>query len=309
MKNINTTTAYFRDDFIDFKGANLSIASAPVLYGLSVYTVIPVFWDKRTHKLYIFRLKDYFRRLQNSAKIMAFNDFLEAWDYPKFEEKVTKLIKLNDVQCDALVRVSVFVDDILKGTRIQGLRHSVSAFIYPMTDIITKKGAELMVSSWQRTPDNAIPARAKINGNYANAALMKHEAQTNGYDDAIALDGHGHVTESTVANLFMVRNNVLITPHTSTDILEGITRDSVLKIAKASGIETEERYIDRSELYIADEIFLCGSSMKIVPVKSVDRRPIGKSVPGTYTLEIQKGYNLAFFQEAKLFSSWLTLVV
>ena len=140
MKNINTSTAYFRDDFVDFKDATLSIASAPVLYGLSVYTVIPVFWDAKRHKLYIFRLKDYFRRLQNSAKIMAFDDFLKDWDYEEFEEKIIKLLKGNDVQCDALVRVSIFVDDVLKGVRMQGLKHSVSAFVYPMTCLLYTSG-------------------------------------------------------------------------------------------------------------------------------------------------------------------------
>lgn len=309
MLELQSSAAYFRDGFVPFNEANLSVASAPVLYGLSVYTVFPVFWNDKKRELYIFRLEDHFKRLQNSARILAFDDFLTGWTLEKFSEVMQQLLAKNKVQQDALVRVSVFVDDILKGTRMHGLPHSLSAFVYPAMPLLPKEGAKLCVSSWQRTPDNAVPARAKVNGSYVNAALMKNEAMLSGFDDAIALDGLGHVTESTVANLFMVRGGNLITPSNSTDLLEGITRDTVFKLADQLGIKYEKRTIDRSELYLAKEMFLCGSSMNITPVISIDHRNIGDGTTGPVTKQISKAYEQVGRRTSELFAEWTTPVI
>ncbi|HEX4773985.1 MAG TPA: aminotransferase class IV [Candidatus Saccharimonadales bacterium] len=299
--------AYFRDGFIPFEEANLSIASAPVLYGLSVYTVFPVLWNANESKLYLFRLDDHFQRLQNSAKIMAFDDFLAKWNYDKFADTMRQLLLKNKVKEDCLVRVNVFVDESLKGTRMHGLKHSLSAFVYSTPPLLPKSGARLMVSNWRRTSDNSIPSRAKINGSYVNASLMKHEAMLSGFDDALALDDHGHVTEGTVANMFMVRGGRLITPHEATDLLEGITRDTVFKLADQLGIAHERRNIDRSELYLADEIFLCGSSVQITPVIEVDHRQIGSGTPGALTGQLMDAYGNVV-NEASAFKDWLTVV-
>jgi branched-chain amino acid aminotransferase len=300
-------TAYFRDKLVDFDQAQLSIASAPVLYGLSNYTVFPVFWDAKAGQLYMFRLADHFKRLQNSAKIMAFDDFLAEWSYEKFKAAMCQLLRENNVQQDSLVRVSVFVDDMLRGTRMHGLRHSVSAFVYPAEPLLPAEGAHLCVSSWRRLPDNAIPARAKINGSYVNASLMKHEAVLNGFDDAIALDEQGHVAESTVANIFLVRDGRLLTPSNSTDLLEGITRDTTFRLAEHLGIPYTQTTVDRSELYLADEMFLCGTSMNITPVLSVDRRPIGDGQPGPITEQVSKAYKeVGNHTIAGLNTDWLT---
>ncbi|MGH7194344.1 MAG: aminotransferase class IV, partial [Candidatus Saccharimonadales bacterium] len=219
--DISDSEVYFRDGFVPFDKAVLSIASAPVLYGLSIYTVFPAFWNDAQKELYIFRLADHFKRLQNSAEIMSFADFHKHWSMEKFEATIKELIRRNDVRRDSMVRVSVFVDDILKGTRMHGLRNSLSAIVYPAEELLPKNGARLGVSSWRRTPDNAIPSRAKVNGSYVNASLMKHEAVQKGFDDAIALDEQGHVAESTIANVFLVRHGQLITPGVATDLMEG----------------------------------------------------------------------------------------
>lgn len=290
MADISNTIAFMRNKFVPFSEANLSIASAPVLYGLSVYTVFPVFWNPDNQTTHPFRLKDHFKRLQNSARIMAFDDFNREWDYAKFESTMQDLIEKNGVKCDSLVRVSLFVDAELMGARMHELKHSLSAFVYPVTPMLPKTGAHLCVSNWRRTPDNAIPARAKINGSYVNAALMKHEAILSGFDDAISLDEQGHVAESTVANIFLVINGQLVTPSSSTDLLEGITRDTVFKLSDHFGIPYQQRTIDRSELYIADEIFLCGSSMQITPVIKIDHRKIGNGKPGQITQKLSDAY-------------------
>ena len=144
----------------------------------------------------------------------------------------------------------------------------------------------MCVSSWTHGIDNVIPSRAKVNGGYANNSLIKNEAILNGYDDAIVLDAQGRVTEATVANIFIVRNGVLITPGVSTDLLEGITRASVITIARDAGIPVEERAIDRTELYIADEAFISGSSARITPILSVDKRPMGMAAANAAGLAV-----------------------
>ena len=268
-----------RDAFVPFKDAALSIASSPVLYGLSVYTVFGVNGNEADDKRYAFRLQDHYRRLVNSAAIMDMHNFAATWPYEKFEATMRELIARNAAAIgageDVLVRVTVFVDELIAGTKIHGLTHSLSAYVYPMGQILPRTGVNVCVSSWAHGMDNVIPPRAKVNGLYANNSLAKNEALVNGYDDAIALDAQGRVTEATVANLFIVRDGILITPGVDADLLEGITRASIIAIARNAGFAVAERPVDRTELYIADEAFLCGSSARITPVLSVDKRPVG----------------------------------
>ncbi|HSX27169.1 MAG TPA: branched-chain-amino-acid transaminase [Patescibacteria group bacterium] len=298
------SVSYFRDKFVNFSEANVSIASSPVLYGLSVYTVFSLSWNDNEKKLYVFRLKDHFNRLVNSARIMDFHSFADHWTYEKFESVMLDLIKRNNIKEDVLVRVTVFIDELAAGTKIHGLKNSLSAYIYPMGEILPLSGINLGVSSWVRNSDNSIPAKAKINGSYVNASLMKNEALLNGYDDAIALDHNGHVAESTVANLFIVRGGKLATPDTSTDILEGITRDSLLEVARKDGLTVEERSIDRTELYKSDEAFLCGTSARITPVLSIDKRPIGSGKIGPLTKKLMKKYEAIQRGNAPDFADW-----
>lgn len=312
--DFTTGQAFMRDAFVPFASANVSIASSPVLYGLSVYTVFSVNWNEAEKKRYAFRLKDHYQRLVNSAAIMDFNRFAAAWPYEKFEATMRELIARNAALVDSaapgedvLVRVTVFVDALIAGTKIHDLPQSLSAYIYPMGQILPRAGVNMCVTSWAHGEDNMIPPRAKVNGLYANNSLAKNEAILNGYDDAIALDAQGRVTEATVANLFIVRNGVLITPGVSADLLEGITRASVLTIARDAGVPVEERAVDRTELYIADEAFISGSSARITPILSVDRRPVGgaaavsgggasgaaPTVPGPITKMILEKYEAA----------------
>ncbi|MES2971560.1 MAG: branched-chain amino acid transaminase [Patescibacteria group bacterium] len=306
--DISQSIAYFRDGFVPFSDAKLSIASSPVLYGLSVYTVIGGFWNQKYKKLNIFRLKDHYQRLINSTKIMDFHSFAADWNYEDFESTILELLGLNKIRENVLIRATVFVDEISPGTKIHGLANSLSVYVYPMGELFARDGINVCVSSWQRTGDNAIPSRAKINGSYINASLMKNEALQNGYEDAIALDSHGHVTESTVSNVFMVRDGQIITPDTSTDVLEGVTRDTVIQTAKYLGLPLIERSIDRSELYIADEIFLSGSTARITPVLSVDKRLIGNGIQGPVTVKINKAYEDIQAGNNKAFKAWLSSV-
>jgi branched-chain amino acid aminotransferase len=299
--------AYFRDDFVPFSESNVSIASSPVLYGLAVYTVFTYNWNEKERKGYFFRLADHYKRLIESAKIMDFTPMEQLLSFAEFEKIARELVTRNKIHEDALIRATLFIDEVLAGTKIHGLKTSFSAFVYPMSDFLPPSGAHLGIASWQRTPDNAIPSRAKVTGSYANASLMKNEALRSGYDDAISLDEHGHIAESTVANIFMIRSDVLVTPHAGTDILEGITRDTLFKLAKKLSIPHEQRNIDRSELYLADEILICGSSARITPVLSVDHRPIGNGRPGKLTEQLAKLYADVTHGEVPDYAEWRTV--
>jgi branched-chain amino acid aminotransferase len=301
------STAFFDDAFVPFDTAKLSIASSPVLYGLSIYSVFGVRYhtDKT---LRIFRLKDHYNRLMQSAQIMDFHQFTSEWMFEKFEKTMLELLSKNDVHENVLIRVTVYIDELIAGTKIHGLKNSVSAYVYPMGEILRRSGIHACVSSWQRTPDNSIPSRAKVNGSYVNASLMKNEAILNGYDEAIAIDEHGHVSEGTVANLFIVRNGQLITPDASTDILEGITRNSLITIAQDIGLDVTERTIDRTELYIADEAFMCGSSANLTPLLSIDKRQIGAGKIGPITKRLSDAYEQCQLGLNAQHSDWVQTV-
>lgn len=280
----------FRDSLVPFTEANVSIASSPVLYGLAVYTVFNAVWSEKHESMYVFRLKDHWQRLVNSCKIMGFEDFSQSHPYEKFEKQVSELLQVNKLEESVLVRCTVFIDELIAGTRISGLKNSFYAYAYPMGQFYPKEGVHVCVSSWRHVGDNAIPARAKVNGSYASNALVKNEALQKGYDEAVVLDDSGHVAEGTVANLFLVKNGKIVTPSNSSDILEGITRDTVFKIAEYLHIPFEARQMDRSELYAADELFFSGSSARITPVLSVDKRVVGSGSAGEKTQEILNCY-------------------
>jgi branched-chain amino acid aminotransferase len=303
---LESSISYFRDQYVPFSESNVSIASSPFLYGLAIYTVFSANWNPQDEQLYAYRLRDHYDRLVNSARIMDFQDFGARYSFEKFHDTMLELIRRNEPREDILVRAMIFVDEISAGTKIRGLRNELAVYVYPMGDIMPRTGAHVCVSSWTRTGDNMMPARAKVTGSYINASLMKNEALQNGYDEAIALDSQGHVAEGTVANIFLIRQGKLITPDTSTDILEGITRSSILHLAAELGIPVEERPIDRSELYIADEAMFVGSSARITPILSIDRRTLGAGQPGPITAKLTKHYH--DLRHGLLSHDWLTKV-
>ncbi len=302
------STAFFRGNFVPFSEANLSIASSPVLYGLSVYTVFNAIWNEDNKELNIFRLRDHYKRLCNSARIMDFERFEEKYSYDEFEKIMKELLIKNKIQENVLIRVTIFIDELIAGTKINGLKNSMSAYVYPMGEILPRSGANVCISSWTRASDNMVPSRAKVNGQYVNASLMKNEALQNGYDEAIALDEAGHVSEGTVANLFIVRDGKLITPDMAADILEGITRNSIIELADHLGIEHEQRTIDRTELYIADEAFMCGSSANVTPILTIDKRKVGYGKVGEITSKLSGEYQKIQLGKNIKFAKWLTKV-
>lgn len=305
MKPLQDSIALLRGSYVPFKDANISIASSPVLYGLCVYTVFSVNWNEDRQQLYAFRLKDHYQRLIRSGRIMGFADIATKYPYEAFEQLMLDLIRKNEIREDALVRVMVFIDEIAAGTKIDGLKVDMMAYVAPMGEILSLDGVNVCVSSWVRNADNMIPPRAKLNGGYINASLMKNEALLNGYDEAIALDAHGHVAEGTVANLFLVRNGKLLTPHAQADILEGITRNSLMRIVKDLDLSIEERDVDRTELYIMEEAMFVGSSARVTPILSIDKRPVGNGEIGSITSRLSAAYSDVQHGTNQAYADWL----
>ncbi|MBX4197605.1 aminotransferase class IV, partial [Candidatus Saccharibacteria bacterium] len=212
---------FFGNKIIEADAASLSVMSSAVLYGLSVYTVFPIFVAK-DGQLAAFRLQDHYARLCESAKIIGIDGFVGHWDFEKFLAVVQQLVDSNKLKTDTFVRATIHVDEQLPGTRSRGLHTVFSMFAYEAELIVPQTGARLKTSVWRRVPDYSIPSRAKVNGAYVNSVLAKQDAIDSGYDDCIFLDAFGHVCELSAANIFLVRQGKLITPDKTSDLLEGI---------------------------------------------------------------------------------------
>lgn len=270
--------AYFDGKVGDFEDAKLSVASSAVLYGLSIYSVFYVVPSGKEYRA--FRLAQHYKRLRSSAKIIGL-------EWPKkltethFRGIIKELMGKNVPKSPVFVRVTLHADSLVPGTRTKGVHTQLSAFVYDAVSIHKSSGVRLKTSQWRRIPDNSIPSRAKVNGAYVNSVLAHQDALDAGYDDCIFLDQSGHVCELAAANIFMVRDGVLITPDTSSDLLEGINRRAVLDEAIKLGIPTQERTVDLTELYVADEVFVCGTSAFLASVSEIDGRTIEGENPVT----------------------------
>lgn len=271
--------AYLNNKIGPLEDAKLSIASSAVLYGLSVYTVFYVYPD-RGGLSRAFRLQDHYVRLKNSAKIIGL-EWPVHLQYEEFKETVKKLIDANEPDQPVFVRATIHADGLLPGTRSRTVSTQLSMFVYTATPIVKPSGVRLKTSQWRRIPDNSIPSRAKVNGAYVNSVLAHQDALDAGYDDCIFLDQSGHVCELAAANIFMVRGGRLITPDTSSDLLEGINRRAIIEMADEAGIPVQERTVDLTELYIADEVFVCGTSAFVASVAEIDGRHLDKETPIT----------------------------
>lgn len=278
--------AFFDGAIVPIGNANLSVASSAVLYGLSVYTVFPVVPTERG--LAAFRLPDHFKRLTDSAKIIGI-DVPSQWNLETFTKAVADTVNANNPNEKVFARATLHVAELVPGTRSRGLKVALSIFLYEAVPILPADGVRLKTSVWRRVSDYAIPSRAKVNGAYVNSVLAKQDAIDSGYDDCIFLDVLGHVCELSAANIFLVRSGTLITPSYSSDVLEGITRRTILELARAAQIPCVEREVDLTELYIADEVFACGTSAFVASVSEIDRRPIAMA-PGPVTAQLRTAY-------------------
>jgi len=299
--------AYFRGDFVPLRDASVNVMTHAFNYGTAVFEGIRAYWNSDDEQLYALELLAHYRRIKASARLLM----MEIPQSPEELAEITvELLRRDGLREDAYVRPIVYKSSETIGVRLHNLDADITIFSVPFGQYIdTEGGIRAMVSSWRRTDDNAIPARGKITGAYVNGALAKSEAQLNGFDEAIVLTSDGHVSEGSAENLFIVRDGRLITPAATDNILEGITRRRLIEIAREElGIETQERSIDRTELYIADEAFLCGTGAQISPVIEIDRRTIGGGRPGAITKELSRRYFDAVRGKIPAYRDWLTPV-
>ncbi len=261
--------------------AVVSVASSAVLYGLSIYSVI---FGKRTDDgMLLFRIEDHLKRMQQSASMIGFDSVESLTDVVRVSKTLKELIEVNQLTSDQFFRLAIHAIDLVPGIRTRNLTMSLSIFLYDAKNILPQDQTRIKTSLWRRTADTAIPARAKVNGAYVNSALAKQDALDSGYDDCLFLNHNGYVSELSAANIFMVKNGVLITPDTSSDILEGITRRSIIELACMRGLTVVERKVALTELYTADEVFACGTSAFVSPITEIDNRVIGTGSIGTLT--------------------------
>ena len=299
--------AFFRGEFVPLRDANVNVMTHGFNYGTAVFEGIRAYWNADEEQLFALELVAHYTRIRASARLLM----MEVPQSPEELAEITvELLRRDGLREDVYVRPIVYKSSETIGVRLHNLESDITIFGVPFGQYIdTEGGIRAQVSSWRRTDDNAIPARGKITGAYVNGALAKSEAQLNGFDEAIVLTAGGHVSEGSAENLFIVKSGVLITPPVTDNILEGITRRRLLGIARDDlGITTLERSIDRTELYGADEVFLCGTGAQISPVIEIDRRAIGTGRPGPVSRDLSRVYFDAVRGRTPAYRDWLTPV-
>jgi branched-chain amino acid aminotransferase len=296
--------AYFEGDFVAMRDAKVSIMTHAFMYGTATFEGIRAYWNPEQGKLYGLKLREHVERLRQSCRILLMSDV------PSVDELtglIVETVRRNRFREDVYIRPSFYKSTKAIGVRLHHLDNELYIITVPFGNYIdTEAGVRVMSSSWRRNADEALPARGKIVGGYVNMAFQKSEAELNGFDEAIVLTADGHVNEASAANLFMVRDGVAITPPVTDDILEGVTRKAMVELLRNEGIPVEVRSIDRSELYIADEMFLCGTGVQISPVIEIDHRPIGSGAVGPIGRLVRERYFDAVRGRLPAYRHWLT---
>ncbi len=284
------TEYYFMNgEYVEASKAVIPVRTHAFLYGTSVFEGIRAYWNTDEKQLYAFRAPEHYDRIIRSGKIMHMQSPYTTQEYCDITKK---LLAKNNYKEDTYIRPTLYKKAQRVGPGLHDNEDGLIIMTNKMGAYIDKpEGLKVCVSNWRRNSDNAIPPRAKIGGSYANTALIKADAHYSGFDDAIVLDEQGLVTEGSAMNLFLVQNGKLVTTPVSDNILVGITRNTVIEIAHdIMGLETIERPISRTELYISDEAFYCGTGAQILPVTNIDHRNIGEGTIGPVTKELQKIY-------------------
>jgi len=299
--------AFFEGKIVPIEEAKISIKTNSFHYGTAVFEGIRAYWNREEGQLYILAGYQHYERLLKNAQAM----FMELSYTPNQLVEITReLLKESGVKEDIYIRPIVYFKDLKLTPKLIGYTPEITIYLYPFGAYLDpKKGIRAKVSSWIRNDDNSIPARYKIAGAYVNSALAKTEALLGGYDEAIMLNANGFVAEGSGENIFLVRNGVVYTPSVSEHILEGITRALVIRILKEDlGIEVIERPISRSELYIADEIFMTGTAAEVTPIVEVDNRKIGEGKVGEITRKVQEVFFSAVRGKLEKYRNLLTPV-
>lgn len=281
--------AFFRGRMVPIEEAKVSIMTHGFNYGTGCFEGIRGYWNAEDQQLYIFRISEHFERLHRSCKILRIQLPHSA---AELGEITLELLRLDGYKQDVYIRPLAYKADELIGVRLHDLTDEFSMFALPFGRYLeNEEGAHVCISAWRRVDDNATPARAKITGAYINSALAKTDAVLSGFDEALVLTQTGHISEGSAENFFIVRNGHLVTPPVTSNILEGITRETIIELAREEmGLETVQRSVDRSEVYICQEAFLCGTGVQLAAVTRVEHRPIGTGTIGPVVTQLRELY-------------------
>src|SRR6476619_5775215 len=280
--------AFFEGEIVPFGDAKISIGTHAIQYGTGAFAGVRGYLDHDGETINIFRLIDHTTRLLNSGKLLRAQ---LPYTPESLAEVIASLVARNAPTSDVYIRPFIYKSSVQLTPRLRGLDDQVAVYMMAMGDYLDlNHGQKAAISSWVRVPDNAMPSRGKLTGSYVNSAFIKDEIDEKGADEAIVLNTAGKVAEGSSCNLFMVRNGVLTTPPLTADILEGITRRTILQFAQEAGIPTEQREIDRTELYLAEEAFFCGTGVQVAWIESIDGSPVGNGKLGPISAQIRSTF-------------------
>ena len=304
MKSFVPKFVWFDGKIVRDEDAKVPVMTHAIHYGTSVFEGLIGYWDSKN--LNIFRLQDHIKRFRNSGKVYSIS--LRFTD-KEITNAIIQLCKKNDVKESCYIRPFYFVGKHGINLHVTENTPTHAAIVmFPFGELFNKNGIKVGTSSWRRIHDISTPPLAKMGGNYLNSILATQESKRNGYDEAIMLDHLGNISEAPGENIFVVRDRKLLTPPPSSSALEGITKDSVIKIAGDLGYQIIEREIPRTEIYFADEVFLTGTAAEITPVISVDNKIVGDGKVGKITGDIRKIYSDITMSKNKKYSKWITRV-
>lgn len=299
--------AFFGGKIVPIDQAKVSVMTHAFNYGTGVFAGMRAYWNDDEQQLFIFRAHDHFERFRQSAGLMRI-------DVPYSESELTdilvELLRTEDYHENVYIRPLAYKASEGIGVRLHGLTDAMTIFALPMGSYLhNEEGTHVGFSAWRRVEDNAIPARGKVVGAYANSALIKTDAVLAGYDEALVLNEDGHVSEASAANLFIVRKGVAITPSITSNTLEGIIRRTLIELLRNElGVEVVEREVDRTECYLAEEMFLCGTGVQIGAVTKIEHRPVGTGAMGAITRQLRELFFDVVTGRAPKYRDWLTPV-
>ena len=304
MKFSFSKLVWFDGKFVTLDKAKVPVTTHAIHYGTSVFEGIRAYWNSKN--LFVFRLKDHIKRFRNSGKFYSISlNFTDK----QIENAIVNLCKKNKMKRTCYIRPFYFVGNYGINLHVtEKAPTNVAIFMFPFGDLFNKKGITAGVSSWRKFSVSSTPPQAKMGGNYLNSILTTQEAKRNGYDEAILLDKLGNVSEAPGENIFIIKDDQIITPPLTSSALAGITRDSIFPLAKDMGYKVVVREITRSELYIADEVFLSGTAAEITPIIRIDQNKIGNGKVGTITSELMSDYTDMVMNKNEKYSEWLTQV-
>lgn len=295
---------FYDGQFRRYADVRLGLMTYALHYGTGCFEGVRGYWNTSREQLYLLQPEAHYERLRDSARILLLD---LPWDTARLLEITAELLRRNGYRRDCYVRPILFKSTEGFGFAYAEAAQSFGIFTTPFDRYLdTERGIRCKVASWRRIPDTAVPVRAKVTGAYVNSVLAKAEAQQAGFDEAIVLDGAGHVAEGSAENLFMIRDGRAVTPPVFGDILEGITRRMLAELLRAElGIEVVERPIDRTELYVCDEVLLCGTGAEVCPVLEIDGRPVGTGKTGAITRSLQDLFAAIARGEDDRYAHWL----